>query len=353
MTVRPEFPFSAKTEVEGLAFAAMRMVMLHEAKEHELPVLENSKDRVTIQLSHGLYSFGATETGISIDVSATKVDWLHTLKDSLLEHLEHSVPDAARGIRWSDSQDAGQNAGALPPNFHFVTVQSVEPLGPCFLRLRVKGKDLTSFQEDAIHFRVILPPAGLTDVEWPYLAENGATVWPKGEKALHRPVYTTRWIDHATGLMDFDVFIHEGGRITEWARQVSIGDRVGVTGPGGGGIPKTDQITLFADETGFPAAARVLESLPPSATGMATFLADDPTVCEYPIAAPKGIAMTWLSRNQSDSLGQAALAGLETFKDGFFWMAGEKADVQKVRAAFKEADHDPNRAYIAAYWTAS
>lgn len=347
MTVKPDFPLVAETTVPGLAFAAMKMGMLHEAAEHDLPVTENTDTRVSLETQHGTYSFGAVEGGISITVSAAQPDWLYMLKDALLEHLAHAVPDAIKTIRWSNSQEAG----SLPPNFHFVTVQSVKPVGAAFLRVRVKGTDLTSFQDDAIHFRVVLPPEGLDQVEWPHVSENGTTVWPKGDKALHRPVYTTRFIDHDSGLMDFDVFIHDGGRVTEWARQLSPGDRVGLVGPGGGGLPDTQNILLYADETAFPAAARILESLPDTARGHATFLAEDGANCAYAVTAPQGVSVTWIAREEGASLGDLALEVRQEFPNHFLWFACEKADVQRVRAAYKEADGNPANAYIAAYWT--
>jgi NADPH-dependent ferric siderophore reductase len=349
MTVRPEFPLTAETTIPGLAFAAMRMVMLHEAREHDLPVLEDNGSCITLQAHYGIYNFTEGAGGIGVTVSAAQPDWLYMLKDAFLEHLAHSVPELAKTIRWSDAV----MAGSLPPNFHFVTVQSVKPVGAAFLRVRVRGSDLTSFQEDAIHFRVVLPPAGHGDVEWPYVAENGATVWPKGDKALHRPVYTTRWIDHEAGLMDFDVFLHEGGRVTEWAQNLQPGERVGITGPGGGGVPDTGSILLYADETAFPAAARILEALPADTKGHATFLAEDGAWCAYPVTAPSGVSVTWVSHADGVSLADLALAAWQDLPEHYLWFACEKTDVQRVRAAFKAAGGDASKAYIAAYWSQS
>ncbi|MCJ8336323.1 MAG: siderophore-interacting protein [Epibacterium sp.] len=347
MTIRPDFPLSAETTLPGLAFAAMRMVMLHQARDRDLPVIEDGDSRITLQAKYGVYSFARVDGGIQLTVSAERTDWLHTLKDALMEQLGQTVPDSVAAIRWSD----GPSAGSLPPNFHFVTVQSVNPIGTAFLRVRIKGSDLSNFQNDAIHFRVVLPPKGLRDVEWPYVAENGATVWPKGDKALHRPVYTTRWVDQETGLMDFDVFIHEGGRITEWVQDLQPGDKVGIVGPGGGGIPDTRNILLYADETAFPAAARILEALPDDARGHATFLAEEGAWCAYPITAPQGVSVTWLSRQEGASLGDLALQARGDLPDHFLWFACEKSDVQRVRAAYKEAGGAASNAYIAAYWT--
>lgn len=347
MTVQPDFSLHAETTLPNLDFSAMKMVMLHEAQEHDIPVVENDDTRVTMQLHHGRISFLKTPEGLVARVSAAKPDWLFTLKEGLVEQLAHFVPDVVRDLRWSDAD----TVGSLPPNFHFVTVQSVKPVGTSFLRVRIKSQGLSSFQDDAIHFRIVLPAEGLEDVEWPYVAENGQTVWPKGDKALHRPVYTTRWIDHAGGLMDFDVFLHEGGRVTNWASQVEPGAKVAVTGPGGGGVPDTKRILMYADETALPAVARILESLPEDAKGHVTVQTENGAHSAYPITAPAGVSVTWLGSEADKTLAELAIGDYDTFPDHFLWFACEKSDVQRVRSAFKEKGGDTANAYIAAYWS--
>lgn len=347
MTIRPDFSLNAETHVAELDFNAMRQIMLHEAKEHDLPVLENEDTRVTLETPFGCYCFEAANGGVAFKVTAAKQDWLFMLKEQLVEHLAHFLPGVEEKIRWSDADQAG----GLPPNFHFATVQAVTPVGTSFVRVRVKARGLSSFKDDAIHFRIVLPPKDSVNVEWPYVSESGATVWPKGDKALHRPVYTTRWIDHAQGLMDFDVFIHEGGRVTEWARSVELGAQVAVVGPGGGGIPETNRILMFADETALPAMARILEALPADTLGHVTALTENGANCAYSLTTPPGVSVTWLDRNDEHSLADIALTAMKEFPDHFLWFACEKADVQRVRAEYKAENGDSARAYIAAYWS--
>lgn len=348
MTVRPDFPLHAETLLPQLQFASMKMVLLHQAQEHDLPVIENSETRLTVETHHGCLSFAQADEGIRVTASATQQDWLFMLKEGLVEQLTHFVPDVAAALRWSDAEQSN----GLPPNFHFVTVQSVKPVGAAFLRIRIKASGLSSFQDDAIHFRLVLPPAGLDEVEWPRVSENGSTLWPKGDKALHRPVYTTRWIDHQQGLMDFDVFLHDGGRVTEWANTVKPGAQVAVVGPGGGGIPDTDQILMFADETALPAAARILETLPEHTHGHVTLKVANGAYCAYPLTAPAGVSVTWLDSASGASLADIALKAHADFPTLFLWFACEKTEVQKVRATFKDRGGNPAQAYIAAYWTA-
>ncbi|MFY2823531.1 siderophore-interacting protein [Ruegeria sp. MALMAid1280] len=346
MTIRPQFACTAETHLPDLEFNAMKMVMLHRGQESDLPVVENSDTRVTIEAGHGHLSFAAVSDGIRVTVMAEHQDWLFMLKEGFVEQLDQFMPGIAEKIRWSDAQKSGE----LPPNFHFATVQSVRPVGTAFVRVRVQADGLSSFQEDAIHFRIVLPSENNDLVEWPYVSENGTTVWPKGEKALHRPVYTTRWIDHATGLMDFDVFLHEGGRVTEWVGTVQEGTQVALVGPGGGGVPGTNRIVMFADETALPAVARILEALPADTLGHVTVQAENGADCAYPLTAPSGVSVTWLAPDSGESLADLGIIALETFPNHFLWFACEKAQAQKVRAVYKKLNRDPSRAYIAAYW---
>lgn len=220
MTINPAFPLQANAELPELPFAAVRQAVIAMAQEHELPVIENSAAAVTVEIAgFGHYRFAARNGSTAISVSAAMPDRLHMLKDGIAAHLDEIQPGTSDALRWPDATAAG----ALPPNVHFTMVQSVTPVGRAFLRVQVKSPDLAGFQDDAIHFRLLLPPAGCTAPEWPRLSETGATVWPKGETALHRPVYTTRRICHEAGLMEFDIFLHDGGRATDWARQAAPG----------------------------------------------------------------------------------------------------------------------------------
>ncbi|MFS4580640.1 siderophore-interacting protein [Phaeobacter sp. C3_T13_0] len=350
MTLNPSFPLQATAAVTDLPFEMIRQPIVIMAKEHELLVVEDTATAVTVEVpSFGHYHFTAQEVGIEIRVSAALPDRLHMLKDGLCDHLEDLHPGIADVLRWSDMA----TVGALPPNVHFTTVQSITPIGTTFLRVQIKTEDLWSFQDDAIHFRLLLPPVDCTDPDWPTISETGSTVWPKGEKALHRPVYTTRQIDHTAGLMEFDIFLHDGGRATNWVQQANPGDRLVIAGPGGGGIPETSQILVYADETALPAAARILESLPKNSRGQAVLLSDTGVNCGYPIKAPAGITVTWLQRDAASSLTDLALTARSECPDHFLWFACEKADVQRLREAIKHDKPAPGQSYIAAYWSQS
>lgn len=347
MTVRPNFPQMAETTTTGLSFAELRPSILQTAQEHSLSVVENTNDHVRIETLYGVIDFTSGECGTHIKISATKTDWLYILKDGLVEHLTEIFPNATKALNWSDHPQAETH----PPNFHFTTVQSITPVGTCFMRVRIKATDWSSFRDESIHFRVVLPPEGLQNVEWPTYSKNGSTVWPKGDKTLHRPVYTARWVDHDNHLMDFDIFIHEGGRVTNWVQHAAVGDQLAIVGPNGGGIPKSKRILLFADETALPAATRILETLPDDTTGHAVLQAEHGAECAYAITAPTGVSIRWADRQTDPSLSDLALSLFADHPSHFVWFAGEKSDVRRVRPVVRSEESDPTNSYIAAYWS--
>lgn len=361
MTLNPTFTLESQARLAALDFATLQAAIRSQAKARGLTVLEDSATRILVELREvGSYEARPLDSpvkgGSEIRVRAALPDRLQLLQGGFAEHLADIDAQTATALRWS----GGAAAGSLPPNVHLTRLRSVTPLGRSFLRIAIQAQDLSSFREDAIHFRLLLPPAGCTSPQWPQLAENGATLWPKGDKALHRPVYTTRSICHDSNTMEFDLFVHDGGRATNWARSARAGDQLAIIGPGGGGIPDTRRILIYADETALPAAARILETLPRDSTGTALLLADGGADCGYPVSAPPGISLRWINRAttpDNSPLATAALADLPDHCDHFLWFASEKSETKQVRETLRPAGADPKvdaaTSYIAAYWSKS
>ncbi|CUH50863.1 siderophore-interacting protein [Shimia marina] len=344
MNEQTKFPFRAETRLIGLAFPAIRALLVHEAQEHGLELPENSDARVMMVSEYGHLTFDALENGVHACVMADQTDKLFILKESLVESIEHFAPQLAESLTWSD---AAQHKGH-PPNFQLATVTAVTPIGKSFLRVTLSAQDLSSYAQNAIHFRIILPPKGDQAPQWPRLNDKGVTIWPKGDKALHRPVYTIRSVDTHRNELVFDVFVHEGGRTTEWAQNVTIGTQIGITGPGGGGIPDTQAITIYADETAFPATARLLEALPHSVGGRVVLQAGTQ---DYPLPDHPNLKVIWHSPHSDQTLPDVAIADRTSFPEHMLWFASEKEDTQKMRAFCKSQDIDVKNHYIATYWS--
>ena len=346
------YPFEATADLPGISFAAMRQMILMQVQSASLTVLEDEAQNLTVETAHGLIglrSGSATETAGF--VGAVDEHWLFIMKSAVVSQMEHVMPEVAAQMRWSN----GPEEGALPPNFAFVQVRDVSELGPNFYRVTFKGEDLSKHQDAAIHFRLVLPAEGVAP-RWPSVAANGSVVWPDGPDAPHRPVYTTRSVDHGTHTLIMDVYIHEGGRVTEWARghleKPASRRVVGLLGPSGGGLLNAGQVLMATDETGFPAAARLLENLPKGATGELLLEAENGAACDYPIEAPPGIEVTWLSRANSESLRDATLARLPAHDASKIWFAGEREDARSVRETAKAAGREAGDLRISGFWRA-
>lgn len=333
----------AHADIDGLAFAAMKGMMLHEADEHGLAVPLNTEARVVVASEYG--SFGITDrpgAGLRLEVEASTAENLFVLRDALVGHIEHYLPDVAAGIAWSDDVPTG----ARPPNFQFAEMRGIRQLSTDFLRVTLAPERMEGFHDGAIHFRFVLPSANDTSPDWPRLAPNGATRWPKGEKALHRPVYTVR--AQRGDEIDVDVFLHESGRVREWVENVCAGDKVALIGPGGGGaLDAPDGVILAGDETAFPAISRLIECLPPRTRGNAILMTQSGAQ-DYPLPTHSGMEFTWSTQ---DGFVDGVTSALARAPESFAWIAAEAAPVAAIRQSAPLAAIPKSRRYIATYWS--
>ncbi|WP_147112395.1 siderophore-interacting protein [Tateyamaria sp. syn59] len=330
------------SDIDGLTFAAMKGLMLHEATEHGLPVLDNSADSLRIQSEYGV--FGIVDRGsnaIRIEVEADGPSNLHVLREGLVDHIIHFLPDLTQQIAWSDTVQEGLR----PPNFQFAEVIAAERLCPSFQRLTLCLSKPEGFNDRAIHFRFVLPHQGNTDPEWPTLTANGSTRWPTGDKALHRPVYTLRAQRGAE--IDVDVFVHEGGQASDWAIQVRPGTQVAVIGPGGGGVIDASDVVLAGDETAYPAISRIIESLADDVSGRVILLNHDMRK-DYPLPQHPGLSVQTVG---PDAFVTAVCAAASACTDGYVWIAAEAEQVKLLRKANAIEKHPKSARYLATYWT--
>ncbi|MEM1277504.1 MAG: siderophore-interacting protein [Pseudomonadota bacterium] len=349
---KPRFPYESLADLPGVAFASMRQMILAQAAASKLEVLEDAAARLTVATAHGLIGLrpGAKAETAGM-VAAEDARTLFIMKNAVIQQMRMVMPEVAEAMRWSD----GDTEGDLPANFQFVRVRAVEDLGAVFLRVTLEGEDLTTYGDTSIHFRLVQPPKE-AEPEWPTIAANGSIKWPYGPGAPHKPVYTTRAVDHAANTLITDVFIHQGGRTTDWAREAQQGVRgrsvVGLVGPSGGGLLNSEKVFMATDETGFPAAARLLENLPKGATGEILLESEEGAACDYPITAPEGIQMHWLARSRGEKLVEAVQEQMPSHADADIWFAGEKRDARHLREVAKAGGWDGSKLRISGFWSA-
>ncbi|MCP1198307.1 siderophore-interacting protein [Notoacmeibacter sp. MSK16QG-6] len=298
---------------------------------------------LTLETPSGTIVLSSEKSGVRIALSAADPATLHTLLETVDRHLD-SLGSAHRMV-WSHA-----DPGALPANMTFATIRSCSRISPSYFRLRVADPSLQRFARGGLHFRLLFAPPGHQG-EWPEIGEDGRTHWPGDRSAWHRPVYTVREIDVKRGELDFDVFVHAGGRVSEWCETAQPGEQIALMGPGGEWYPRAAWLGLFGDETALPAIARILAALPSETLGMATVMVgneDDTQTLTKPI----GVELRWLLRSEGHSILEAIERTDLPLSDRFVWFAGERSEVALARRALSQRGLDKSEIRAAAYWAA-
>jgi NADPH-dependent ferric siderophore reductase len=147
-----------------------------------------------------------------------------------------------------------------------------------------------------------------------------------------------------------DIVVHDVGLVTEWATRDCVGDTVTITEPKASFAPPADAawLLLAGDLTAMPAMARILESHPDLPSYVLAEVPDD--LAGY---LPAHAEVTWL---EPPAPGQSALAqvveGIDWPEgDGYFWMAGESAQMRAIRKHLMRERRLPSAAYdVMGYW---
>lgn len=341
MRTSPLPEFQAEASLPDTPFSPIETALRALAETAGLELHEGHGRSIWCALPQGEFGAKKRGEGTLFFARAHRPQDLPALQDRMAAVAGMALP-------WSSGLDAGR----FPPSFSLASVVSVTRISRDFVRLRLETTGLERLSHsDSIHFRLILQPAGTTRPEWPKIGDNGQVAWPSGEAALHRPPYTTRVVDVAAGWIDTDIFLHEGGRVTEWVLAAKAGDRIGLNGPGGSGIPEAPRLYLAGDETAYPAIARMIEARP-DARGHLWLLGEKD---DYPMPQAAGITVTHLPRDPAALLAALrALAAEEKagFEGAFFWMATERATVSKLRALLlDDLAIDPKSTHLSAYWS--
>jgi NADPH-dependent ferric siderophore reductase len=151
------------------------------------------------------------------------------------------------------------------------------------------------------------------------------------------------------GELTLDVVVHDVGLVTEWATRDCVGDTVTITEPKASFAPPSDAgwLLLVGDLTAMPAMARISAT-----TDLPTRVwAEVPDDLEGYL--PDGVDVTWLA---PPAPGQSALAAVVEGIDwpegpGYFWMAGESAQMRAIRKHLMRERRLPSTAYdVMGYW---
>ncbi|MFZ2501498.1 MAG: siderophore-interacting protein [Nocardioides sp.] len=216
---------------------------------------------------------------------------------------------------------------------HFeATVVGREALSPHLVRLTLAGPALAAG----------FASSGIPD-EWVGLVVPGQ---------FQSRYYTVRRF--AGGELTLDVVLHDVGLVTEWASRDCTGETVQISEPRGSFAPPADAewVYLVGDLTGLPAMARIAEEWGPAHPGIRLqFWAE--SADDLPHYLPESDAVTWSTPPAEAASGLAGLVESLTWPPGrgYFWMAGESAQMRAIRRHLMSAQ--PGLAHdVMGYWRA-
>jgi NADPH-dependent ferric siderophore reductase len=227
-------------------------------------------------------------------------------------------------------------------------------------RITFAGGDLAAFSPAGpdTFLYLLLPPPGRTE-----LTIDQGFMWTGYDEMpeAERPVgayYTLRhW---RPGLQELDILcvLHgDPGSASAWAARAEPGDPVALWGPRTAWDPPpgTDRYVLVADETGLPAVAAILESLPAGTPVQVVAEVDCPDERQELPVDPT-VDVTWVYRHGTPAGTTPLLADAVRalpWRDGtpYVWGGGESRAMTAVRRYVRrERCLDRAAVSLVAYW---
>jgi NADPH-dependent ferric siderophore reductase len=163
--------------------------------------------------------------------------------------------------------------------------------------------------------------------------------------------YTVR--SAARGELVFDVVLHETGLVTEWVSAGCVGQQLTVTEPKGSfAMPESAEwLMLVGDLTAMPAMARIAETV----SVPTRIWAEVPDLELRTGYLPERAEVVWLDHDPRGSRLAEVVQALDWPPgDGYFWMAGESAQMRAIRKHLMRDRALPSTAYdVMGYWRAA
>lgn len=235
-------------------------------------------------------------------------------------------------------------------------VQSKTRISPRLLRLTLGGEGYAALNRnehtDAYIKLLIADPA--SGLQPPYdmdgLREHSPELMPA------RRTYTVRRWDDAKQRLDIDVVLHgdgeDNGIAARWADEVQPGERIAMSGAGGGYTPQpeTRRHLMIGDHAAVPAIAAALEAMDPGAVGTVLIQLEseeDRLTLEH----PAGVELRWLI-GERELLVDAVAALDLTDHEGLQVFCHVERGITKLlrRVLVKEAGIPRAQISISAYW---
>lgn len=249
---------------------------------------------------------------------------------------------------------------------HVFVVDRTERLSPHMVRVHLGGSAFDAFVGTAdpdklaatdkyVKLLLAKPSLGL---EPPYDLEELRETLPKQDRPARR-TYTVRAVDHTAKTIAIDFVVHgDDGLAGPWAAAAQPGDKLALSGPGGGYAPVDDpDVThvLLGDDSALPAIGAALESMSDTATGVALVEVAGPAD-EQEIAHPAGVDLRWLHRDATGAqpgtlLLDAAQALPRASRPVQVFAHGERTAMKAIRRLLQDDwGLEKREMSLSAYW---
>lgn len=249
---------------------------------------------------------------------------------------------------------------------HVFVVDRTERLTPHMVRVHLGGPAFDDFVGTAdpdklaatdkyVKLLLAKPSLGL---EPPYDLEELRDTLPKQDRPARR-TYTVRAVDHTARTIAVDFVVHgDDGLAGPWAAAAQPGDKLALSGPGGGYAPVDEpDVThvLLGDDSALPAIGAALESMADTATGVALVEVAGPAD-EQQIAHPAGVDLRWLHRDATGAqpgtlLLDAARALPRASRPVQVFAHGERTAMKAIRRLLQDDwGLEKREMSLSAYW---
>ncbi|MBD9390588.1 siderophore-interacting protein [Agrobacterium sp. AGB01] len=329
--------------------AALAQVLVGHLVGHGATVSTASHNEWRLTCREGTAQFVARSNVLNITAYAHDAEQLAEVQYLLTSHVGEFNVETPAEILWNGDGDAVSTL----PNLRKIKVEAVRDLSPRIRRITFSTPNLRRFDTlDALHVKLLLPRKD-TNLYFPNLNAFGTVEWGEPhERAVIRK-YTIRDIRPEQNVFDIYFVIHaHGGPGSRFAVNASIGDVIGMMGPGGGSARPSQWNLLVGDETALPAISRLISALPRDARGVAVIEIDSDEDRQE-LAAPSAMDIRWISRKSGTAWLINDIEAIDAPMQGsvFAWAGTEFDLFRKIRSSWRSGGRFTKADQLAvSYW---